>query len=242
MDLTILKELGLTEREAKVYAALVEHPGTVGPLAKATGLAYTKVYEALNKLLERGLAAYVLVSKTRHFQASPPKAMLDLLDEKKKRVQELVSELELKRKYAQDPQTASVHDGFKACKALLFRIVDEIDKSDEYCAFALKEAYRTSDAPYLFTTIHKNLEEKKIVDKILAHVQIRKEMKKVYGKNKNIQIRFTKMNTPIGVLIVKNKVVQLVWGERPTAIEITSTQIYEQYKRFFDEIWQSTKR
>ena len=45
----------------------------------------------------------------------------------------------------------------------------------------------------------------------------------------------------MGIVIIKNKVIQLTWGERPTAIEVTSSQIHNQYKNFFEELWEDSK-
>ena len=43
-------------------------------------------------------------------------------------------------------------------------------------------------------------------------------------------------------MIIDDKVINWSWGERPTAVEIKSKQIAEQYKKFFLEIWKLAKR
>jgi hypothetical protein len=105
----------------------------------------------------------------------------------------------------------------------------------------LKENYREPSAPNFLITIHKKLAEKGITDKAIANNEIKKEITATYKENKNIQIRFLKRSLPVGVVIIKDKVIQLIWGELPTAIEITSRQVYEQYKRFFEEAWKEAK-
>ncbi len=84
--------------------------------------------------------------------------------------------------------------------------------------------------------------EKKVDDRLIGHLSMKKEILKTHGDNRNYKIRFTDNLTPIGVIILKGKVISLIWGERPTAIEITSEQIHKQYKDFFMELWGKSKK
>jgi sugar-specific transcriptional regulator TrmB len=242
MDIEIFKELGFTDREIKVYVALLElGSSTVGPISAKSGLQHTKVYETLQKLIEKGLVHYVVISKTKYFEAAPPKDILNVLEERKRKFAEILEELELKQKFAKERQMATVHEGYKAVKALFNRMAEELQKKDFYYAFAFKEFYREVTVPLFFRAFHNKLEEKKIPDKIIAHIEVKKEVKAAYKGNKNIQLRFTRFNTPLGLIVIPNKVIQVIWGERPTAIEITSSQIYQQYKKFFEEMWEEAK-
>jgi sugar-specific transcriptional regulator TrmB len=240
MDKEIFKELGFTEREIKVYLALLELGSTtVGPITAKTKLQAAKVYETFDKLIEKGLVSFVVVSKTKHFQASDPKEIINLIEERKRRFKEVLSELQLKQKHADYKQIAVVHEGFKSFKALFNRIEDELNRGDPYWAFAFKNEYYTPAASLFLRSFHNKLEKKKIQDRIIGHNSVKKSIKKTFEGNKNIKLKFTTNDTPLGVIIIKNKVINLVWGERPTAIEITSEQIYEQYKRFFLELWKT---
>mgnify|MGYP001583934969 CR=1 FL=1 len=70
-------------------------------------------------------------------------------------------------------------------------------------------------------------------------ISVKKAIVNTFEGNNNIKIKFTNNDTPLGVIIIQNKVINLIWGERPTAIEITSDQIYEQYKKFFVDHWKT---
>lgn len=238
IETEIFKELGFTEREIKVYIALLETGlTTVGPIAAKTKLQHSKVYETLDKLIEKGLVSFIIISKTKHFQASDPKEILNLIDERKRRFKDVLEELELKQKYSESKQIAVVHEGFKSFKAMFNRIADELKDEEPYWAFAFKNEYYTPAASLFLRKFHQQLENKKVDDRLLGYISVKKAIKKTFEGNKNIKIKFTENDTPLGVIIIKNKVINLVWGERPTAIEITSEQIYEQYKNFFTELW-----
>jgi len=80
----ILRELGFSEREIKVYLALLKlGQTTVGPIAAKTRMQHSKVYQTLEKLIDKGLVSFVLKSKTKHFEAQDPKHIL-ILSKKKK--------------------------------------------------------------------------------------------------------------------------------------------------------------
>lgn len=243
MDISLLKELGFTEREIKVYLALLELGSSkAGPIAVKSGLPHTKVYDTLDKLIKKGLVSYVVVSKTRYFEATDPKELVHVLDERKRRLSELLRELEAKQVYAKEKQVAIIHEGYNAFKALFNRIADELHARDAYYAFAFKEEYRDAAAPLLLRNFHQKLAEKKVVDKAIANIAVKNDVKKAFSGNTNIQLRFLKRTTPLGVIIVNNKVIQLLWGDRPTAIEVSSKQLYEQYKKFFEELWAESSR
>ncbi len=242
MNTELFKEIGFSEREIKVYLALIElGSSTIGPICSKTKLQASKVYETINKLKEKGLVSFTIVSKTKHFQASDPMEILNILDERKRQLKDIVEELRQKQKNTNQKQISVIHEGFKAFKALFNRLADELNENDFYWAFAFKNEYQSDATKIFLANFHKKLEEKKVQDKAIGHKSVKKEMKKAFKGNKNIKLRFTTNETPLGVIIVKNKVINLIWGERPTAIEIQSEQINSQYRKFFLDMWNSAK-
>jgi len=238
---SILKELGFTDRETKVYLALIElGSSTVGPIATKTNLQHTKVYETLDKLIEKNLVSYIVVSKTRHYQASEPKEILRTLDEKRKKFETILQDLENKQKN-RDKQTAIVHEGQKAFKSFFYNVADMLKPGDYYYAFAFRDTYHNPTESLILKKFHEKLAEKKIDDRLLGHVNYRNLIKKNFEGNKIMKIRFTKNETPLGALVYLNKVAIIVTGEKTTVIEIASDQINQQYKRFFLDLWENAK-
>ncbi|MEM4304016.1 MAG: helix-turn-helix domain-containing protein [Candidatus Caldarchaeum sp.] len=67
-----LQELGLTEYEARAYIALVENgPLTAGELSEMKLIPYSKVYEALGSLAEKGFIESQQGRPAKYFQKSP---------------------------------------------------------------------------------------------------------------------------------------------------------------------------
>jgi predicted transcriptional regulator len=183
-DTELFKELGFTEREIKVYLALLELGLTkAGKISAKTKLQHSKVYETLDKLVEKGLVSFIVISKTKHFQAADPKEILNILDERKRRFKDILEELELKQKYAESKQVAIVHEGFNAFKALFNRIADDLQPGKSYWAFAFKEEYNTPAASLFLRKFHEKLAEKKIDDRALGHYSVKKQIKKSFEGN-----------------------------------------------------------
>ena len=81
-EISILEELGLTEKEAKLYLALLElGQATSSDLIKKLDYYSKTVYELLEKLMKKGLVSYVIKSNIKYFGAVNPEKFLDILKE-----------------------------------------------------------------------------------------------------------------------------------------------------------------
>ena len=167
---------------------------------------------------------------------------MNIIKEKERKFSEILPQLEQKQQFSYDPQIATVYEGYKAIKAMFDSILDEMNKSSYYYVFAFKDEYLSSKvASGFLRNIHMKLAEKGIDDRLIAHQSIETEFKKNYSDLKNIKYKFTKTNLPLGLMIIDDRVINWVWGERPTAVEILSKQISKQYRQFFLEMWKIAK-
>src|SRR3989344_7245931 len=95
MNTQILKQVGLTDTEIKVYLALLSVGSTsAGHLVEETGLYRKNLYDALNKLIDKGLVTYVIENKIKLFQAKNPENLEKYLDEKKAKIEEQKQEVQ----------------------------------------------------------------------------------------------------------------------------------------------------
>ena len=77
-----LKEAGFTKNEIKVYLALLRLGSTkAGRISKEAETNRSYTYDALKKLLEKGLASYAIVGKTKFFRPVSPQRIISLLQE-----------------------------------------------------------------------------------------------------------------------------------------------------------------
>ena len=82
-----LKQMGLTEGESKTYLSLLKiGSSTVGPIVKDSRISYSKIYDVLNRLLDKGIISYTIREKTKYFQAANPNRLLDYLEKQQNQI------------------------------------------------------------------------------------------------------------------------------------------------------------
>lgn len=85
-----LLELGLTDYEARAYIALVENgPMTASELSELKMIPYSKVYEVLNALAEKGFIESQSGRPAKYFPKSPATAVDSLMQSIEKNVKKL---------------------------------------------------------------------------------------------------------------------------------------------------------
>jgi len=125
MDTKILEDIGLSNAEIKVYLTLLElGTSTAGPILEKSGLQNSVVHMTLNKLIERGFVTFVKEGKRNHYQASDPKHIIDFINEKKERFQEILPELLLKQKQAKEKPEIITFRGINGIKELLMELLE----------------------------------------------------------------------------------------------------------------------
>lgn len=79
-----LQDIGLSEKEAKVYISLLQNEdGLVGNIAKETKINRTTVYPILESLSKKGLIAEIEENGNTHYQAEPPERLETFLEKQR---------------------------------------------------------------------------------------------------------------------------------------------------------------
>ncbi len=246
----LLEGLGLTKGEIKVYFALLEiGPSTTGEIIKRAKVSRSKVYEMLNRLMDRGLVSFVIRENTKYFEAADPDHILhyvrrekSLLEEKEKELRRILPKLKQKRKFAKTPQTSTVYEGVKGIKTIYSEILYSLKRGDEYYAIAAEpDVVRDKSFMTFIKNYHRRREERGIKVKLLASRKIKSVISKIFAGNKLIKIKYFEQSIPSAMLIYRENVATYVWGERPSGVVIKSDVIAKRYKEFFEEIWQASK-
>lgn len=140
MGIEILEAIGLTRAEVKVYQALLElGSSTTGPIVEKSHASSSKIYEILEKLMQKGLVSFVIESGVKYFEAAPPSRLLDYMNEKeeslsrqKEKLQHLIPELELLQKYSKYKSEAAIFRGLKGVKTAYEEILKTLKAGEEY--------------------------------------------------------------------------------------------------------------
>jgi hypothetical protein len=134
-------------------------------------------------------------------------------------------------------EAETIHKGSEEFKNLFNTIISNLKKNDFYWAFSFNSEYFDIEVRNLLADVHKKLVEKSIEDKAICRKESLALLTKAYSDNKNIQIRATEKEIPNGVIILKDRIINLLWGETPSAFEIKTPEIVDSYKKYFDIIY-----
>ncbi|MFH1211984.1 MAG: helix-turn-helix domain-containing protein, partial [Candidatus Woesearchaeota archaeon] len=71
MENAVLREIGLSKNECRVYLSLIKlGSGTVQEISKKSNVHRANVYDVLNKLMEKGLVSYIIKKGKRLYQTT----------------------------------------------------------------------------------------------------------------------------------------------------------------------------
>ena len=248
MDATLLEHVGFTIGEVKVYLALLElGETTTGAIIKKSKITGSKVYEILDKLIEKGLVSYILREKTKYFQSSSPRRLLDYVNKKegeinhqKTEIEKIIPSLEQLQKFKQKGQSSQIFEGYDGIKTVFNMILENLSPNEEYYAFSLGEELRNENLMIFLQNYHTKRIKKKIRVKIIAS-QKEKSLFNKLSRLKDLQVRYHKTPVPLGVFIFKDHVATFTFKEKPTAFLIKSQQVSASYRDFFNGLWAEAK-
>lgn len=125
MNATVLMSAGLTQKEAEVYLALLEL-GSVSAsgIIRRTGLHRAVVYDLLNRLIEKGLASYVMKGKKKFFESTNPNRLMDIIKEKEDSIRTVLPQLLELSKFSEHLDV-KIFKGTEGIKAVYEQMLDE---------------------------------------------------------------------------------------------------------------------
>lgn len=89
-----LQEIGLSEKEAQIYLALLQVDNeSIQDLAKRTGINRTTVYPVLETLEKKGLVSEIQLGKKINYEAAPPERLETFVERQKVVLQERAERL-----------------------------------------------------------------------------------------------------------------------------------------------------
>jgi len=126
VDATVLENIGLTRNQSTVYLALLKlGSSTAQEIINESKLHRSPVYDALEKLEEKGFVSSVVKDFKKYFQASHPKHIYTYLQEKKDELTEIMPELESLQNLKTEKINATIYKGKEGLKAIHYDMLKE---------------------------------------------------------------------------------------------------------------------
>jgi sugar-specific transcriptional regulator TrmB len=207
-----------------------------GKISKETQINRTSIYDSLERLIERGLVTYIIEANRKTFRAVSPDAILNQLKEKQKIAEEILPELNKLTKSSKEKEESDIYKGRKGIRSILFDILNY----KEYIAFGSSGRF-LEIMKHDFILFQKRKKELKINAKVILSESSRKT-EQVKLSHTNFKYIPDEFSSPTTTFVYDDKTAIIVWGEIPIATLITSKEVSNSYRKYFDFLWKQAKK
>lgn len=250
MDTKTLRSIGLTDGEIKVYLALIKlGSSTSGPITDKAGVSSSKIYNILERLMQKGLISYIMKEKTKYYQAEDPTKIKEHLNKKEKEIQEqkteiekLIPQLQMQKQMGKTKSEVQLYKGFKGIQTVAEHMYSTLRKGDEFYNMGIPSEQEEKYHVYWHEDHLKRI-KLGIKCKLLFNANTPRKILKNRNSYKYSEARYmpVSIETPSWILVYKNVTVIILQSDEPLAIEITNTQITNSFKQYFEAFWKLSK-
>lgn len=235
-----LEELGFSKNEAKVYLTLLNlGSSAAGIIAEKSRVYRTNVYEALNRLIEKGLVSYIFKGHQKLFQAEEPSKILNILKEKEDSFRKILPQLSMDSKLGKKDKV-SIYEGYNGIKAIMDDILKqkiETDSFNEVVTFGIPRDMVLRVQNFI-KQYHKRRIELKLYQK---HLYDENAQRRIAFLNKQPYTEAAYLpnaiNSPATTVVYGNKVGFFIWSDPILSVLIESKRMAEMYKKYFDILY-----
>ncbi len=243
MDIiTELKEYGFSEKESKVYVAVLAlGEATVNQIAEKSDLIRTTTYDLLKSLKEKGFVSSITKNKVIFFEACNPNKLIETLEEKKSKISKLIPTLSKLREEIPIKPKIEFYEGVNGVKT----IFDEILRAKKpLCAYSNNKTMLNL-VPYFGPNFIKKRAELKIPIRIISeksstttHLLVEKDKKEL----RETKILDDLKNIPMNIYIFGDSVAILSSREQePVAFLINHKDFAHMQRTIFEQVWKKLK-
>ncbi len=231
----VLRNLGLSPNEIKVYLALNDHGSSkAGKVAKIASIDRSSCYNSLQNLIQKGLVSYVSIGKVKWFQATGPKKLLDFLKEQEEDVQKILPELDKRHKASKITGQVRMFKGLKGVRTIL---QDILRTGEDNFVFG-NESQLEDRMPAYQQQFVRQLKEKKVKVKEL----VRKDRGTKTSNPKQTRYVPKSVISPVVTNIYGDKIALIVWTDVPEGIIIENKAAADSYRSYFQFMWKHAKK
>jgi HTH-type transcriptional regulator, sugar sensing transcriptional regulator len=230
-----LRQLDLTDNEIKVYLTLIKFGNSkAGRIAKESMIERSSTYNAIKRLLEKGMISYAVEANCKIYSATNPNKIIDYFKEKEEVAQKIIPSLEAIYKDSGAKEDIKLFRGYKGIKSILQEIIRD---GNENCVYG-SEGIFSERMPYYAPMYMKLIEDKKIKIKNLRSTKSKSTV------SKTTEVRYVpkKFESNVETNIFGDKIAIIIWSETPEAVLIKNKIAAESYKAYFDFMWSKAKK
>lgn len=236
-----LQAAGLTKNESKVYLALLKlNTATASEITKSSRVHRVNVYDALERLREKGLISSIMRSNKRIYEAASPEQLLKLLKEKEEIVQGALPSLRQEFTLKRDQQLVHFFIGPEGVMQAYYMMLKQ-----QKTIYAIGgSGFNRKYLKHRHVMFNKDRIAQGVHGKVLYYEFTRKDKNSGWSSDELMEIKYIpdEFQTPGMVDICGDVVVNLLpTADTLMAIVIENRLIADTYREFFRFMWQFAK-
>jgi len=240
MEITqTLQNLGLSEKEAKIYIALLAMPSATAYLISLrSGLKKPTVYVILENLVQKGFVLKMPQSKKTLYFAKSPQECIGIFEERLNEAKDILPKLIAMQKKSNEKVSVSYFEGLEEVKELYKDTLKYPER--EFVAFGSEDIFNLVGNRWMDGFIEERVKKKISVRAIMPQTNFIKE--NLFEKDPK-QMRTVKMvdrnEFPLSIEIdvYGNSKTSLFSGKEALAVLIESTEVHNTMKSIFELLW-----
>ena len=229
-----LTKIGLTVIESKVYVTLLEY-GKANPsvLSRKTGVHRRSIYDVLDRLIEKGLASYIMENGKRFYMASDPKRIQEIIDEQQQEISKILPELEAKFFHSKGKQETLFFRGKEGIKEIF---EDQIREGKD--VYIIGASHNAKELLRFYIPHYTNKRIKKKIKLHAIYAGLKHQSPVPLSEVRYLPESFSSL---VSTNIYGNKAAIILWIQDPVAILIKQPDISNTFKKYFDLLWNIAK-
>jgi predicted DNA-binding transcriptional regulator len=243
-----LEGLGLSPNEAKIYETLVEH-GELGvsEIATRAQIHRRNAYDAIRRLIDKGLCFEILSQKENLYNAVDPGKLLELTEEKRQSIEAILPDLNKKFLQRTASEEAFIYKGYEGQKNI-WREILRVGKDIHIIGAKAQWFDPKLDAPR--AAFYRETKRKKMKFHLLYDSEIKTQLPSFAKEYPGfVEYRWLpKESSSTAIIVIFGDYVVMYAGvgimkmsENTVFFVIKSSELAEGYRTWFKNIWAQAK-
>jgi sugar-specific transcriptional regulator TrmB len=252
MNIRDLTKIGLTVGEIKIYDALLELGETTRTeLAKKSGISPSKIYDVVNRLMEKGIVSSVKKQGVLHFSAASPDRLKDFLKKKEEEIKSeklivdaLLPSLLARYMEKEEKTDVEVFYGWEGMRTVFSDIAKSLKKGDKNYVFGASTGIDSKQADIFFSKYYQEVQKRGYSINIIFNENVRGNHERTgyFHRHKQHKVRYLYQDTFTEFNFYKDTVLYVILLKKPIVIRVKSKEAADSFRKFFATMWKQGMR
>lgn len=238
----MLENFGFSRNDAKVYQALLDlGVAKSGAVIRHAGVASSRVYASLNKLLAQGLVSTLIRNNIHYYKPEPPYQLMANTKAQLGGLEEIIEQAKNAAELASKKTAVAVYEGARGHRQAFIQHINMVEPGAELCIIEYGRAFRMErSVRELFSkNITAAIAAKRCKVKMIIATSLQDVMHKDLSRRLHIEFRLlpARYFSSMALDLSPVEAMLTVVGAHPVAICLRDPEIIEGFKKQFKLLW-----